>query len=196
MAAERRHQHGKACWVRDPQRQHDVVEVRAMIATRARGAVHHGCCGLLVAVIATIDMNARRVEVRRGGSQAQTLGSADRHETIACRDPIGIEGIEGPTEGVIVELVGGTAGRHEAGGGLMLEASGPQVEGLMDTPQAIEPHGFDRLTCSEVAQFRVLVGRLIDDVTHAEFVEQARDKAEMVQDLATVHEVVRHHDLL
>ena len=78
----------------------------------------------------------------------------------------------------------------------MLEASGHQVEGLLETPQAIEHHGFDRLTCSEVAHGRVLVGRVIDDVTNAEVVEHASDKAEMVQDLAMVHEVVRPHALL
>src|SRR6266496_4042968 len=93
IAAERLHQHGNACLVLDNQRQHDLVEVRAMIATIALGDVHNLFCGLLVAVIATIDMKARRVEVRRGGSQAQTLGSAYRNETIECRYPIGIEGI-------------------------------------------------------------------------------------------------------
>jgi hypothetical protein len=69
------------------------LEVRASPATIALGDVRNLCCGLLVAVIVTIDMNARRVEVRRGGSQAQTLGSADRHETLECRYPIGLEGI-------------------------------------------------------------------------------------------------------
>ena len=93
MAAERLHQHGNACVVLDHQRQHDLVEVRALVATRALGDVHNWFCGRLVAVRATLDMHARRVEVRSGGRQAQPRGSADRHETIECRYPLGIEGI-------------------------------------------------------------------------------------------------------
>jgi len=78
----------------------------------------------------------------------------------------------------------------------MVEESGDQVEGLIDTPQAIEHHGFDGFTHGEVAHFRVLLGRLIDDLAHAQFVEHASDKAEVIYDLAMVRGLLRHNHLL
>ena len=126
-----------------------------MIATIALGDVHNLFLGLLVAVVATIDMKARRVEVRRGWTQAQTRGGAHRHETVEFCHPIGIEGIQGATERIIVELFGGHAGRNESRGGLMMEESGDEVERLIDTPQAIEHHRFDGFPHGEVAHFRV-----------------------------------------
>jgi hypothetical protein len=68
------------------------------------------CLGLLVAVVATIDMKARSVEVHISRPQAQTLAGAHRHETVEFCHPIGIEGIQGTTECLIVELFGGNAG--------------------------------------------------------------------------------------
>jgi hypothetical protein len=62
----------------------------------------------------------------------------------------------------------------------MLEEPGDEVEGLIDTPQAIQHHRFDGLTHREVPQFRVVVGRLIEDVANGECVEHARDKAKVV----------------
>jgi hypothetical protein len=67
---------------------------------------------------------------------------------------------------------------------------------LVDKPQAIEHHGFDGLSHREVPHFRVVVGGVIEDVANAEFIEHASDKAEMVQDLATVRRLVRHKELL
>jgi hypothetical protein len=77
-----------------------------------------------------------------------------------------------------------------------VEASGDQVEGLIDTPQTIEHHGFDGFTDSEVAHCRVLLGRLIEDLAHTEFVEHASDKAKVVDDVATVRGLIRHNHLL
>jgi hypothetical protein len=51
---------------------------------------------------------------------------------------------------------------------------------LIDKPQAIQHHRFDGLTHREVSHFRVLVGRLIEDVANGEFVEHASDKAKVV----------------
>jgi hypothetical protein len=42
----------------------------------------------------------------------------------------------------------------------------------------------------------VLLGGLVDDVANTKFVEHARDKAEVVQDLAPVRRLVGHHALL
>src|SRR5262245_22047832 len=78
----------------------------------------------------------------------------------------------------------------------MKEESGDDVERLIDEPQAIEHHRFDGFPHGEVSHFRVLTGRLVDDVTNAKFVEHACDKAEVIQDLATVSGLVGHHNLL
>jgi hypothetical protein len=67
---------------------------------------------------------------------------------------------------------------------------------LVDKSQPIEHHRFDGFPDGEVPQFRVLAGRLIEDIANAEFLKHASDKAEMVQNLATVCELVGHNNLL
>jgi hypothetical protein len=109
---------------------------------------------------------------------------------------MGIEGVQGPTQGVIVELFGDHAGGNQARGGLILKKPGDKVERLIDSPQAIEHHRFDGFPDSEVPHFRILVGGVIEDVANAEFVEHASDKAEVVQDLAAVRGLIRRHHLL
>jgi hypothetical protein len=157
-----------------------LVEVRAMIATIALSDVHNVLPRLLVAVIAPIDMKARRVEMGKAGRKGQTLGSVSGYEAVEFCYSRGIEGIQGPTEGVIVELVGGNARGNQSRGGLVVKELGHQVEGLIDKAQSIEHHGLNRFPCGQVSHFRVLLGGLIDDIANAEFVEHASDKAEMV----------------
>ena len=64
----------------------------------------------------------------------------------------------------------------------MLEEPGDEREGVVDTPQAIEPHRFDGFTHGEITPCRMLVGGLIEDVAHAECVTHARDKPQMISD--------------
>jgi hypothetical protein len=71
-----------------------------------------------------------------------------------------------------------------------------QVEGLLEKPQAIEQHGFDRCTSGEVAPFRIVLGRLLDAPASAERVELTSDKAEVVFDLTPVRRLIRHHHFL
>jgi hypothetical protein len=179
-----------------PERHPDVVEVRARRATLARGAGHHLGLGLLGAVVAPIAMHARRVAGRSGWTPAQTRRGAHRQATVACGHPIAIEGLQGAPERLIVALCGGHAGRHEAVGGLLMEASGDEGARLSDTPQAIAPPRFDGFPRGEVAPCRVLAGGLVDDLAHATCVEHACDQAEVSQDLATVRGWVGHHHLL
>ena len=141
-------------------------------------------------------MKARPVEMGKAGRKAQTLGGRRRYETVEFRYPIVIEGIQGTSEGIIVELSGGNTGRNEEGGGLILQEPGDEGERVIDKPQAIEHHRFDGVTHSEVPHVRVVLGRSIEDVTNAEFVEHASDKAEVVSDLATVCRLVGHNNLL
>jgi hypothetical protein len=190
------HQAGDTRLMRHHQRHHDLISGRPMIPARTAGDGHDLCLGCLGAVVAPIDMNARRVEMDQAGCKPQTRGSGCRKEAVECGHPRGIEGLQGPAAGLIGELCRGHAGRNELVGGRMVEASGAPVAGLSAKPQAIEPHGFDGFTHGKVAHFRVLLGRLIADLAHAECVEHARDKAAVVSDVTMVHGLIRHHHLL
>jgi hypothetical protein len=196
VAPERCHQEGDPGLRLHQELHHDGGEVRAMIATSALGEGHNLCLGLRVALVVTLDMNARRVEVRRGWTQAQPRGGAHRQETGPCWHPIGIEGLQGATARIIMELGGGHAGRNESRGGLMMDASGHQGAGWMDTPQAIEPHRVDGFPDGAVAHVRVLVRRLVKDVAHTTFVEPASHQAEVIPNLARVRGRVGHHSRL
>ena len=66
--------------------------------------------------------------------------------TVECRHPVGLERIQDTTAGIRIELCGGTAGRHGAGGGFVLEAPRDEIERVVDKPQAIAHHCFDGLT--------------------------------------------------
>jgi hypothetical protein len=190
MATARLHQPGNARLVLDDQLHQDWVEVGTMISTIALGEVHDLLRWWLVTVIAPIDMNARAVEVPIGGTQVQTLGGSRRDETVECCHPMVIEGIQGAPERLIVELCGSDARRNEAGGRLLLKDAGPQVERLIDQPQALEHQRVDRLPDREVPPLRVLLGGLVNDVAKAEFVEHASHKAAVLYDLATVRALV------
>jgi hypothetical protein len=88
------------------------------------GNRHDLCRGLLVAVVAPIHMKARAIERGKAGRKAQVLGSRSGHATVKFGHTRSLEGVQGPTQGVIVELFRGHAGRNQAAGGLMLEKSG------------------------------------------------------------------------
>ena len=132
----------------------------------------------------------------KAGRQGQTFGSVSGNEAVELGHSRGIEGIQGPPEGIVIELFRTNAGRNQSRGGLVVKEPGHQVEGLIDKAQSIEHHGLACFTCGQVSHFRVLLGGLIDDVANAEFIEHASDKAEMVQYLATVSGLVGHNNLL
>ena len=81
-----------------------------MIPTVAPGDVHDLLLGLLVTVVAPIDMKTGAIEMGKARRQAQALGSGRGNEAVEFRHASSIEGIQGPTEGVIVELLGSNAG--------------------------------------------------------------------------------------
>jgi hypothetical protein len=180
MATEGLHQDRNASLVLDHQLQHPLIQVRPMISAVAAGDVHNLCLGLLLTVLTAVDVKARAIEMHTGRGSSQTFRRGGGNETVECRDPIGIEGVQGTTERIIIELGGDHAGRHEAGGRLMLEEPGDEVERLIDTSQAIEHYGFDRFPDGEVAHVRVLLGRFVNDIAHAKFVKHARGEAEVI----------------
>ena len=57
---------------------------------------------------------------------------------------------------------------------------GYEVELLVEKAQAIEPHGFDRMAGGHNTHFRVLLGRLINDLGDAEFFKHPRDQPQVI----------------
>ena len=52
--------------------------------------------GCLLAVVAPIDMKARRDQMDEAGCKLQALGSGCHREAVEFDHPLGIEGIQGP----------------------------------------------------------------------------------------------------
>ena len=179
-ATQRFPQERNASLVLDDQLQHALMQIGPMIPAVALGDVHNLGVRGRIAVLATITMKARTVEMGKAGRKAQTLGGRRRYETVEFRYPVVLEGIQGTSEGIIVELCGGNAGRNESVGGLILEEPRDEGARLIDKPQAIEPHRFDGFTHGEVPHFRVLLGGLVDDVANAEFFKHTCNEAEVI----------------
>src|SRR5215471_1730343 len=127
-----------------------------MVPTVPPRDVNHLCLRCLITVVAPIDMKARAIEMGKAGCKPQAFGCCHRNETVEFSDPIAIERIQGPTEGIVVELVGRHTERNQEGGGLVLEEARHEVEGLVNKAQTVEHHGFDRLTDREVSHFWVV----------------------------------------
>ena len=102
IATQGLHQPRDAGLVLHHQLQHPLVEVGAMIPTRAWGDGHDLCVRRLSAVLTAIDMNTRRIERAERGWQPQTCGRRGGKEAVECRHPKVVEGIEGAPEGVIM----------------------------------------------------------------------------------------------
>ncbi len=180
MATEGLPQQGNARLVCDNQRQHDLLEVRAMIAPLALGDVHDRSRRLLITGVAPIDMKARTVEMGKTGCQGQPLGGGRRDQAVAFRHSVRLEGRQGSSQGIIIALCRAHAGRHQPSGGLMVEQTGDQIQGVVDKPQPLEDHRFDGLPDGEVPHCWVLLRCLIQNVTNAACIEHASDKAEVL----------------
>jgi len=150
-----------------------------VISTIASDDGHDLLVQELVTVVESVNMEAGRVEMRLGGDESQPLGSTHRNQTVEFGHTIGIEGIQGTPQGVVIELGRGHPRRNESRRGLIMEEAGDQIKRMIDKPQAIEHHRFDSLLDSEVSHFWGLLGRLIENCTDTEFIEHARNKAEM-----------------
>ena len=144
-----------------------------MIPTIPSGDVDDRFRGLLIAVGAPIDVNAGASEMRQAGRECQALRSGRGDEAVKCGHAIAIEGLQGPIEGVIVEWPGSHAGRHQSGGGRVLEEAGHQGERLVDQPSSMEHPRVDRFTHGQVPHVWMLLGSVVDHVANTEFVEHA-----------------------
>jgi hypothetical protein len=151
-----------------------------MIPAVASGDVKDRCIGLCLTVVTAVDVNAGSIEVGKGGSQPQTLGRGGGNETIERCDAVGIEGISGSPQGIIIKLCRGNAGGNESSGRLMREELGDEVESLVDNPQTIKHHGFDGFPNRAVSHCWILLRCFVSDVANAQFVKHTRNEAEMI----------------
>src|SRR5215475_9406582 len=103
-----------------------------MIPTIALGDVHDLFVRGLSAVIPTIDMETRRIEMAELWCQPQPCGRRGGNEAVEFRHPKVVEGIEGTPEGVIIEMAGLNAWGNEARDRLILEKMGHEVQLLVD----------------------------------------------------------------
>jgi hypothetical protein len=139
-----------------------------------------------MAVIPAIDMETRRIEMGERGRQPQTPGCRGGNEAVECRHSIVVERIEGPPEGVIIEMAGLNTGGNQTRDRLILEKMGDEVQLLVEKAQTVEHHGFDGMASGHNTHFRVLLRRLINDLSNAEFFKHPRDQTQVVQDRRTV----------
>src|SRR4029453_16169574 len=145
-----------------------------MIPTIAVGNVYDLFVGGLIAVIAAIDIETWRIERGERGRQPQTRGARSGNEAVeGCHSRL-VQRLKGAPEGGIIEMTGLNAGRHKASDGFILEKMGHERELLVEKAQTIEPHGFDRMAGSDNPRFRVLLRRLINDFSDAEFFKHPR----------------------
>jgi hypothetical protein len=100
------HQHRDTGLVLSHQRQHHLVEVRAIGPTIALGDVHDLCVRRLRAVIAAIDMKTRCIEMAARARQPHTRSRWGGNEAVECRHPKVVERSEGAPAGGIMAMAG------------------------------------------------------------------------------------------
>src|SRR5688572_26738594 len=118
-------------------------------------------------------------EMAERARQPQPRGRRGGNEAVEFRHLKGVEGIEGASEGVIIQMAGLNAGGKEAREGVILEKMGDEVELLVDKAETVEHHGFDRMASSHNTHFRVLLRRSINHLRDAEFFKHPRDQTQM-----------------
>jgi hypothetical protein len=116
-----------------------------MISAVALGARDDLVVGLLPTVVAAITRNARAIQMDNAGGAPEALGSGGRHERRECCHPMGVEGLPGAPQRVIMEVRGVNPGGHEPLGWCVLKKHGHEVTWRVHTPQSVEPHGFEAL---------------------------------------------------
>jgi hypothetical protein len=103
--------------------------------------------------------------------------------SVVCNGAMGIERIEGPSQRIIIDVLGFDAGRKEPPGWFMLEKVRDPVAWLVDQAKPVGHPRFARRPRCDDTHFRVLVGRLVNDVAHPELVKHRGRESQMIEDL-------------
>ena len=139
-----------------------------------------------MAVLAAIDMETGRIEMRARGRQPQTRGCRGSNEAVECRHPRVVERIEGTPEGVIIEMAGLHTRGNQARDRFMLEKMRDEVQLLVEKAQPVEHHGFAGMAGGHNPHCRVLLRRLINNLRDAEFCKHSRNETQVISDLCAV----------
>jgi hypothetical protein len=122
------------------------------------------------------------IEMGQDGSQAETLSCCGRNETIELCDAVGIEYLQGLSQRVIIELLGGRyVGRSVYAGKI-----GHQTEGLIEKAQTIEHHRLDSMASCHYAHLGGWLSSPVNDFPDTEFVKHARNRTKIIQDSTAV----------
>jgi hypothetical protein len=183
MATAWLHQHGDARLVFHDPVEHHLIEVRAMISAVALGDMDDMGVWLLPTVGAAINMQARAIQMDNAGCSPEALGSGGRHERREFCTSVGVEGIQGAPQRVIMEVRGVNPGGNEPLGWCVLKNHGHEITLLVHKPQSVEHHGVDGIAKGHDPLLNVLLSRSVNDLPHAKFVKHPSDEAEMIQAL-------------
>src|SRR4029453_17851728 len=97
-----------------------------------------------------------------------------------------VERIHGPSQRLVMEMLGGNAWGNEPLGRFVLEKHRDQGELVMDKAQAVEDHRFDRITAGHNTLLRVLGCGAVNHLAEAQFFKHPGNEAEMIQDLTAI----------
>ena len=77
-------------------------------------------------------------------------------------------------------------GRQESRARCIREKPRHEIEWLVHTAEAVEHHRFDGVARAHHPRVWIVWGRSVHDLTDAECIEPARDKAKMIEDLTPI----------
>ena len=183
MAAEGGQAEGPTRLVRPHEVTPDGGEVWTMLAAVATRAGHPLGIRRRRTVVAAIARETGAIERGQGRGQPQAWRRRGGHETVECRDPIGIEQIQGASPRVILERRGIAPGGDETRRRLVLKKQGHEIAWLVHTAEPLEDHRVDGAPPGDHAgRWRVLP-RSVEDVAQPTFVKPPCPKTEMIHDL-------------
>jgi hypothetical protein len=189
IATERFHEEGHTRLVLPNEVKHDVIEVRAMLATVASRDVHPPCLRFLSTVGTPIDMEAGAIEMRAGRRKSEAWRRRRGDETVEFRNAIVLERIQRASQRVIMEMLGVDPRGNEARRGFVLNKHGHAIELVMHKAQPLADHGFDGAAPGDKPGLGGLLRRAVKDVANAQCVAHPSHETEMVQDFTPVWSV-------
>ena len=191
IAAEGCHEEGKTSLVLHHEVTQDLGEVWTMIAAVATREVHHLCSRLRSPVVAAIDRETGAIEMGKGRGQPQAWRRRGGNETVECRDPIGIEPIQGASQRGIMEMLGIDPGGDETRRRCVLKKPGHARELLVHTAEPMEDHRVDGAPPGDQAGLWRVLQRPVEYGAKTKFVKHPGHKTKMIQDLTPGSSVPR-----
>jgi hypothetical protein len=167
------------------------MEIWALVAAVATGAVRDMRLRLLVTVIATIDREAGALERGTPRRPPEALSRGGRQQPVECRDAILIAPSQGTSARVIMARLGLHPRGDEAQRRLVPTTPGHAGALRVHTDKPVEDQRVDGAAPSDQAGLWGVVLGAVKHLTAAPFVNQPGHETEMVQDCTPVRSVPR-----